>query len=252
VSYAPPPHPYPYPTQAMAPGPLRRAPEWQRNLVVALTAVSLVTSVAYSLHSLALSRVLTRAEAGTYASDAELDSLDRRGQLIAFASLGLTLLLAVAVITWLYTARGNAELYDGGGFRRSKGWTIGGWICPIVCFWFPYQCMADVWTASTPNRPTGARFKELRPNWVILFWWLAFCGSGLSSWISAIQYSAAETASEFKTSFWFDYIATACDIAAGFSLIYVVLTVTSYQRYRFLQARISHPYPWHQPQPNSY
>jgi Domain of unknown function (DUF4328) len=28
--------------------------------------------------------------------------------------------------------------------RRSRGWAIGGWFCPAVNLWFPYQIATDV------------------------------------------------------------------------------------------------------------
>jgi hypothetical protein len=246
LSFAPSP-PYPYsPPPIRARGPLRQAPEWQRNFVIILTILYAAISLAYSLHSYDLSRLFTRIDSGMLASDAELSALDNRGQFIGVAMIVLSLLLAAFTITWLYAARRNAAAYDGGGFRRSRGWTIGGWFCPIVNLWFPYQCMADAWTASTPHRPSAATYKLVRPSGVILLWWLTLVGSTIASRASSAIFANAETTGAAQMSFWFDYTATALDLAAAASLVYIVITVTSFQRYRFVQARISHPYAWSQ------
>ncbi|HEY1570558.1 MAG TPA: DUF4328 domain-containing protein [Pseudonocardiaceae bacterium] len=76
------------------------------------------------------------------------------------SSSGLSLLALVAAgivfLLWLWRARLNAELTAGPeSQRRGRGWTIGGWICPVVNLWFPYQIVRDVYAASA-RRPVRA------------------------------------------------------------------------------------------------
>lgn len=70
----------------------------------------------------------------------DLGGLDRADEVVFLADRGwmLALLAAgVVFIVWLWRARGNAELFCYGQHRRSRGWVIGGWFCPVVNFWFP-------------------------------------------------------------------------------------------------------------------
>jgi Domain of unknown function (DUF4328) len=61
------------------------------------------------------------------------------------ALYGLVVLATgIVFIVWLYRARTNADALGGRFQRRGKGWAIGGWFCPIVNLWFPYQIVTDV------------------------------------------------------------------------------------------------------------
>src|SRR5688572_18369651 len=66
--------------------------------------------------------------------------------------LYLLLLVAsyVATCLWLWRARQNSELLGPGHHHaRSRGWVWGGWVCPIVNLWFPFQVVKGVHLAST-------------------------------------------------------------------------------------------------------
>jgi hypothetical protein len=92
-----------------------------------------------------------------------IDSPDALGNptsltlVVASGLLALTSLLAlvaayVTTCLWLWRARSNAERLAPDLQTRSKGWVWGGWICPIVSFWFPFQIVRDVLLAGTPAR----------------------------------------------------------------------------------------------------
>jgi hypothetical protein len=75
-------------------------------------------------------------------------------------------LLAAAYVStclWLWQARENTRLIspDMDHARRS-GWIWGGWVCPIVNFWFPFQIVRDIYRAT-------ARQPQASP--VIGGWW---------------------------------------------------------------------------------
>jgi hypothetical protein len=90
-----------------------------------------------------------------------------------WVNAGLFVLAAVAFIVWLWRVRANAELLVGPhGQRLTREWVIGGWVCPVVNFWFPYRVVVDVWRASSPDRG------RLRDG-LVVWWWLAFVVSWL-------------------------------------------------------------------------
>lgn len=53
----------------------------------------------------------------------------------------------LAFLAWFRRARINAE---GRGWhqRFARGWTLWGWIVPVVSLWIPLQVMDDIWQAS--------------------------------------------------------------------------------------------------------
>jgi hypothetical protein len=64
---------------------------------------------------------------------------------------------------WLFRARKNAELMNPRGeFVRSPGWAWGGWICPVVSLWFPFQVVRDTHRAVAPH-----------PSSTLIGWWWA-------------------------------------------------------------------------------
>lgn len=78
----------------------------------------------------------------------------------------LPLLIAAYVVTclWLYKVRTNHEtLFPGVHQARSKGWVWGGWVCPVVSLWFPFQIVRDV--ASDP--------REYKSGGALIGWWWA-------------------------------------------------------------------------------
>lgn len=96
-----------------------------------------------------------------------------RQQEIMFGVWYFLALLAAAVVfmIWLWRARSNVELAAGPRSQRlGRGWAVGGWICPIVNLWFPYQYLVDVWRASAPRDTADG---------LVLAWWLAYLASNV-------------------------------------------------------------------------
>ena len=76
----------------------------------------------------------------------------------------IPLLIAAYVVTclWLYKVRTNHEaLFPGVHQARGKGWVWGGWVCPVVSLWFPFQIVRDV--SRDPRTFKGSA--------VIGWWW---------------------------------------------------------------------------------
>jgi hypothetical protein len=64
-------------------------------------------------------------------------------------------MVAAYVVTclWLYRARTNSAVMQPHlRHARSPGWAWGGWVCPVVNFWFPFQMVRDVGRAQDGSR----------------------------------------------------------------------------------------------------
>jgi hypothetical protein len=89
----------------------------------------------------------------------------------AVSAIVLVLYLATGIvwIIWFHRARKNVQAWAPNLQRRGPGWAIGGWVCPIVNFWFPYQMTKDILDGTQgrreDNRPT-------RP--LLVAWWLGY------------------------------------------------------------------------------
>jgi hypothetical protein len=92
---------------------------------------------------------------------------------------------AIAFLIWLWRARDNVDvLYSpfapppgapvAGPHRRSPGWVVCSWFCPIVQFWYPLQVVEDVARASEPpDQPGVARSGRIRA--LLYTWWATWC-----------------------------------------------------------------------------
>jgi hypothetical protein len=82
--------------------------------------------------------------------------------IVGIVQLPVTIAAYVVTCLWLYRARTNATVMRPYlHHARSPGWAWGGWVCPVVNLWFPYQVVRDV--ARDPQAP--------RPVPGIGTWW---------------------------------------------------------------------------------
>jgi hypothetical protein len=81
---------------------------------------------------------------------------------VAFPQLPLAIAAYVITCLWLYKVRTNHEaMFPGVHQTRSRGWVWGGWVCPVVSLWFPFQIVRDV-----DRDPRGPKRSAL-----IGWWW---------------------------------------------------------------------------------
>ncbi len=125
---------------------------------------------------------------------------------------------------WLFQARKNAEvLAPGRHHSRKSGWAWGGWIVPIVSFWFPFQVVRDVHKAVTPRSVTP----------VIGWWWALFLATVIGWRISdRIESHALTTGTGASGVQGFALVLAAVMIAAlvAWGLVLRKLTVEQHAR----------------------
>ncbi|MFB6723395.1 DUF4328 domain-containing protein [Kribbella sp. NPDC056345] len=97
---------------------------------------------------------------------------------------------AIAYLLWLWYARENSDFLNSalaprppanplppgqGLHRRSAGWVIGAWFCPVVQFWYPLQLVRDIVVASEPlEQPGAAKSQQIRA--LLYSWWATWVG----------------------------------------------------------------------------
>lgn len=142
-----------------------------------------------------------------------------RGQILLEALFSLIKVVALIVagvmfVVWLWRARTNVEAIAGVQTQRhDKGWGIGGWICPIVNFWFPYQYMLDVWRASGAGRD--------RRDGLVLAWWLTFVAARLVEYFATVYVAGINQSAVV--------VGNALDVAAAVLVVLVVKQISDWQ-----------------------
>jgi hypothetical protein len=83
----------------------------------------------------------------------------------------------VSTCLWLWRARLNSEaLAPGHAHSRRRGWVWGGWVVPIVLFWFPFNVIGDIAAATrNPERRDGPSTRALGRWWAL---WLGYLVTG--------------------------------------------------------------------------
>ncbi|WP_157979792.1 DUF4328 domain-containing protein [Kribbella monticola] len=181
--------PYPGAYPIVQSGPKYRA--LRRTAQVSVLLMGL-TSVAAVVQSIVLWRSYSGVKRFIYLLVSE-DEYQRGVERIAHTGPLLDLVnylflgTGIAFLIWLWQARENTEIlkpdfassYQGGynsrsgAHRHAQGWTVGGWICPIVQFWYPLQIVQDVVTASEPpNEPGVARSGQVKS--LLYSWWASW------------------------------------------------------------------------------
>ncbi|WP_459738395.1 DUF4328 domain-containing protein [Streptomyces sp. E-15] len=175
--------------------------------------------------------------AGRALGDDVVDRADHADALYGASGIaqGTALVATAAVyLCWLWRVRVNAEVFDAARHRMRRGWTIGGWFCPIVNLWFPRRIVADIWDAGAP---WGAR----NGHALINAWWTAWLVGLLVGRFADSSSRQAETADELREAAKAMLISDALDVVAAVLAIVVVVRLTRMQEHKVLSGRLPAP-----------
>lgn len=111
-----------------------------------------------------------RIAGGADISEDEADANDTRQLLVALPLVGVSVIVAVVFLRWLFLSSRNAHEVTS-GMRFTPGWTVGWYFVPILWFWKPYQAMVELFRASHPQ-PNGDWQSAPRPAIVPVWWFL--------------------------------------------------------------------------------
>ncbi|WP_406280217.1 DUF4328 domain-containing protein [Embleya sp. NBC_00896] len=154
---------------------------------------------------------------------------------IAFLTLSM-IASGVLFIIWMYRARMNVDLFGPSKQHLSAGWTIGGWLVPLVNLWFPKLILHDVWRASDPR--TAERGGKTPGRVPLLWsWWVLLVGSAVLFFASRLSYPMDEDielsdADRLRTIDILSGVADIVLILAAVAAILVVRKITTFQHER--------------------
>lgn len=140
---------------------------------------------------------------------------------------GVTYVLAylaagILFLMWLWRVRSNAENLRPDGHRLGRGWTIGGWLTPVVSFWFPFRIVEDIWHASRPDG-VAAPSTPVRRWW---FMWVAAIVAGC--WLRLVSRGEPSVGMLAEIAI-VNTVTTGLQCAAGALVFVVIRQVTQWQ-----------------------
>jgi hypothetical protein len=188
-----------YPAQGYAPAPPKDLTAFG---VLAFTTASLQTLATIVMAAVTARQVRHQSAART--------DYDWSVGVHALATLLCLLALVAGFVTsslWLHRARTNADVMEPGRrHARSAGWAWGGWVCPVVSLWFPFQVVRDTARASDPTDATS----------LFGWWWTLFLVEGFGLTIAfSVNGNAADdhTYSPATAQAWAVFAAAAMSVA---------------------------------------
>lgn len=144
-----------------------------RGLAIAtqiLLAIQLVAAIALLFPVLHERSLIQRIKSDPLSVTlAEADRADNTVNALNGLVIVLYIATGIVWIVWFYRARTNTDAWPSDYQRRSAGWAIGGWFCPVVNFWFPYMLAKDIMDDTEADVNRGRA-----PRPLLVVWWLGF------------------------------------------------------------------------------
>jgi hypothetical protein len=196
-------------------------------VLICLTAFAIIGQAAASWNAYLVVRDLGGAATVT---DPDLARAD--GSVMAASVLVVFLLVASAVVFlwWLWRARNNAELRGYAEHRRSRGWVIGAWFCPIVNLWFPMQIVDDVWRASDPRRLVTVSNLAAGPTSALIWtWWWAWIIGNIADRFASGFAAAERTADSAHTTAVANTVSALFWGAAAVAIVLIIRRISTWQ-----------------------
>jgi hypothetical protein len=166
------------------------------------------------------------------ASSVQLADVRLADDAVAALSLVVLLLLlsgAVVWIIWFHRARANVDAWSPRYQRFTKGWAIGGWLCPIVNLWIPYQIAWDVLQDSERTRTDAADRRTTYP--LLTAWWIGWVAAFALGTVVALQ-SEPQTLEGLSGYLVLEIVGIGLRIVTGLLAILVVARITAAQTAR--------------------
>lgn len=169
---------------------------------------------------------------------ARLEAADNLSLIAGWAYFAIHIAAGIVVIVWLWRARQNSEELSDGLHTRARGWVIGGWLVPIVSWWFPYQVVRDVWRASDPaTRTIPGELRFVRGHGLVGWWWFFWVVTTVTAGASLRHFrdepTDAETVDEvigwFRTGAIYDTVSTAAEVLAAVLIVLIIRRISRWQ-----------------------
>ena len=118
-----------------------------------------------------------------------------------------TILSLVAIGIWATGTRDRVEALGVSGFRRSKGWCLGGWFVPVIWFWFPYQCLTDNAAVRRANPGTTTSARAVPGPFLLKLFWTLWVAAATLRFVASSTLGPSATAHDLDVAVAFNAVA---------------------------------------------
>ena len=190
--------------------------------------ISLLVGIVSSYMELIL---LEGLKNGEYITEEEANTNDTRQQIIGILQIALHVTSVVVFLNWFRRAYGNLHRLGDKTLKHSETMTIWGFVIPIVCYFWPYQIMSDIWVR------TQHHIKNLKPNflksndgYLIGIWWALFVISAIIGKVILRTVFKDETIDELMISSIITLVSDALQIIEALILILIVQKISKMEK----------------------
>lgn len=161
---------------------------------------------------------------------ADLVKADNTSLTTGVVSLFAYVAAGVVFLCWLWRARANAELFNTARHRLSRGWTTGGWICPVVNLWYPRFAVDDVWRTSRPDVQNDLYSVQGIPHSTLVrSWWFAWLAQWATSAWFLVESGRPTTTSTLQSMAFASTLGAVFTCVAGLLAVRIVRQITEWQ-----------------------
>lgn len=216
-----------HPTRTLMPAPVRQLSTTTTMLLVTTCVVfAFGTWADWNRYQVAGAYVAGEPGVGV----ADLVGADNTSSSAAVLILIASAATAVVFLMWLWRARRNAELINPAAHRLGRGWTIGGWFCPVVNLWYPRFVVDDIWRASRPDVENDRHtVRGLPHSPLVRYWWYLLVANWLVTLVLRVELSDEASVELLYRVAVLDTISTLLLCGAAALLIQVLRQVTEWQ-----------------------
>jgi hypothetical protein len=196
-----------------------------------LIALSVVTEAATSIsHWHTYQVVRDYLNGAPTVTETTLNDADAISAATSFGFLAVLIAAGTTFLLWLWRARKNSEILCSAPHQRGRGWTIGGWFCPVVNLWFPVVIVNEIWKASSPGTPAEHFSLRRIPGSALVGWWWAcfLAGNLLDLYITRTTLREPNVESLYTAALG-GTITTVLSAVAGLLIILVMRQITGWQ-----------------------
>lgn len=174
-------------------------------------------------------KLLSDIDQGGNVDDAEIQRNDDQ-QLVGWIIRRSVYWATVIIfLVWIYKAYRNLSALGCAKLRYSAAWAVGSFFVPILQFFRPYQIVREIWKGSDPaiDAYDESRSDEISAPSLIGWWWVVWIAhhmTGAYANIASrqIESLSMETAREYLTITWINFVSDILEAASAVLAIMVV------------------------------
>jgi hypothetical protein len=160
---------------------------------------------------------------GGFVSDSEANANDIREQIIGVIQTIAYIISLITFIMWFRRAYYNLH-QKVSNLKYSEGWAAGSWFVPIICLYWPYQIMKEIYVETKTFFKERGLSEQVHYSTNYLGWWwtLWIITTFISQFILRVTLKGSDTIDSFITLTMAQMVASILEIPLAIITVKVI------------------------------